>query len=488
MNNTGQAMRGSKATLFVLPLLSAVLFIQAGNVPGQTLTTLHSFTITFYPNSTNMGFANPYAGLVSSGSALYGTTLSGGSSNGGMIFRINADGTGFTNLHSFAQSEEGAARGRLLLSDHIVYGTTSGSVFKMNSDGTSFATLHSFSGKDGDGANALAGAVLFGNTLYGTTFYGGSSGYGTVFKINTDGTGFAILHSFSSPGLDNRDGASPCGRLVLSEDVLYGTAVRGGLPDRGTVFSLKIDGTEFRTLHTFDPTSGPDANTFINSNGAYPHAGLVVSGNALFGTAEYGGSSGVGTVFKVNLDGSDFQTLHNFSSPGTYPWTNSDGATPVSELVVSGDRLYGTARAGGRAGNGTVFALNTDGSDFTTLHHFSATYAPYVNSDGASPTSDLLLSGNTLYGTTGAGGLSGCGTVFSISFPPPRLSIVRHGASCVLRWPIDVAGFSYADYVPQSSTNLQAWTSVAGAPANVSGQNFLTNTISGSRRFFRLSR
>ena len=78
-----------------------------------------------------------------------------------------------------------------------------------------------------------------------------------------------------------------------------------------------------------------------------PSAGLVLSGNTLYGTAFNGGSSGVGTVFAVNTNGTGFKTLHSF--------TGSSGAFPSAGLVLSGNTLYGTTEQGGSSGDGTVF-------------------------------------------------------------------------------------------------------------------------------------
>jgi uncharacterized repeat protein (TIGR03803 family) len=79
--------------------------------------------------------------------------------------------------------------------------------------------------------------------------------------------------------------------------------------------------------------------------------------------------------------------------------------------VLSGSTLYGTGFAGGSTnGNGTVFAVNTDGTGFTVLHTFNG-------SDGSGPASALMLSGNTLYGTTSSGGTNGAGTIFAITLP-----------------------------------------------------------------------
>src|SRR6266568_3972582 len=200
-------------SLFLLPVLVAGLgLILAGRLTAQTFTVLHSFT--------GGDGAFPYAGLILSSNTLYGTAGLGGSSDGGTVFAINTDGTGFSTLHSFAGRSDGAnPLGGLILSNNVLYGTadgggsgSNGTVFKVNTDGTGFTTLHSFAGPD-DGANPEAGLILLCNTLYGTAAGGGSSGNGTVFAVNTDGTGFTNLHSFTAgsgiyPDITNSDGAN----------------------------------------------------------------------------------------------------------------------------------------------------------------------------------------------------------------------------------------------------------------------------------------
>ena len=302
----------------------------------------------------------------------------------------------------------------LVLSGNTLYGTASGggssglgTVFAVNTDGTGFTNLHSFTATslpplyyESDIDKREAGLILSGSTLYGTAERGGSSGYGTVFKLNMDGTGFTTLYNFtalSTPyGGRNSDGAGPNAGLILSGNTLYGTAERGGSSSWGTVVAINIDGAGFTNLHNFDEGSG----------GVLPCAGLILSGNTLYGTAARGGGSGYGTLFKVNTDGTGFTNLHNFTAIDGYG-TNSDGVEPRGDLILSDNTLYGTTLYGGPLGNGTVFAVKTDGTGFTSLHSFTW-------SDGGSPYAGLLLSGNILYGTASRGGSSGQGTVFAV--------------------------------------------------------------------------
>jgi uncharacterized repeat protein (TIGR03803 family) len=282
---------------------------------------------------------------------------------------------------------------------------------------------------------------------------------------------FTTLHIFNGS-----DGGWPFAGLILSSDTLYGTAQYGGSSGNGTVFAVHTDGTGFTNLHNFtalDPTHA----YYSNSDGANTEAGLILSGNTLYGTARYGGSSGGGTVFALHTDGAGFTNLHSFtalSSPT--PHTNSDGATPYAGLItnLSGNTLYGTAFVGGSSGNGTVFAIHTDGTGFTNLHSFTGI-------DGESPQAGLILTRNTLYGTTIYDYISGVGTVFSLSFRP-QLSITPSGTNVILSWPTNVAGFDYTGY------SLQSAPALAGTFTNLTAATSpYTNPITGPQQFFRLS-
>lgn len=178
-----------------------------------------------------------------------------------------------------------------------------------------FTTVHNFTGGN-DGANPEAGLLFSGNTLYGTASGGGISGNGTVFAINSDGTGFKVLHSFTG----DSDGKDPQTGLILSGNTLYGVTTEGGSTDNGTVFAVNTDGKGFTVLHTFTGAFGTNTNT----DGALPMAGLVLSGNTLYGTAGSGGSATNGTVFAVNIDGTGFKVLHDFTAISDSDGTNKD--------------------------------------------------------------------------------------------------------------------------------------------------------------------
>jgi hypothetical protein len=89
-----------------------------------------------------------------------------------------------------------------------------------------------------------------------------------------------------------------------------------------------------------------------------------------------------------------------------------------------------------------------------------------------------------------AGGANGYGTVFGLSSPLPQPTIILSGTNVILTWPTNVDGFSYAGFTLQSTTNLVSpavWTTVLPSPVVVNGQNTVTNPISGTQQFYRLS-
>ena len=248
---------------------------------------------------------NPWAALVQGNDgALYGTTYSGAGGANGTVFKLNPDGSGYQVLHRFGSDVgDGQAPYASLLkgSDGVFYGTTyaggsnaAGTVFALNEDGSGYRVVRSFSTVATDGKNPWASLIEGSDgALYGTTYGGGSGSAGTVFRLNKDGSGYAILRDFTFDAYGGQ-GHNPEGALVEGRDgALYGTTLAGGTNYDGTVFSLSKNGTAFRVLRHF-----------AGADGWSPYAGLLVGADgALYGTASGGGGSQRGVVFRLSAEG-----------------------------------------------------------------------------------------------------------------------------------------------------------------------------------------
>ncbi len=329
-----------------------------------------------------------------------------------------------------------------------------------------FVLLHNFTGPP-DGLNSPAGLVedAAGN-LYGTTTQGGgiggacgNLGCGTVFKVDKDGNE-TVLHRFDG----QPDGASPLAGLFLdAAGNMYGTTSLGGTSNLGTVFKLDSTGKE-SVLYSF--TGEPD--------GADPVADLVLdaTGN-IYGTTSLGGSSNLGTVFKLD-SASKESVLYSFEG-------EPDGAHPVAGLIMDATgNLYGTTFEGGAAvcrrnthykyrtpsTCGVVFKLDSSGAE-TVLYSFTG------DPDGANPAGDLVRdSTGNFYGTTLAGGIL-C-YVIAPGFPGPP----SYGSYCGTVFQLDATGkenvlhsFSgtpdgaipHAGLILDAAGNLYGTTSEGGA-------------------------
>jgi uncharacterized repeat protein (TIGR03803 family) len=469
----------ARSTYSTSPLdVTGLGVITVTNIPNPAFRTLYTFTPAFG--------SVPNGGLVLSGNTLYGTTWYGGSAGDGTVFAVNTDGAGFTNLYSFIG---GSLASGVILSGSTLYGTTQyggnrgggGTVFAINTNGTGFTNLlnFNFAIDPNSGDEPYAGVVLSGNTLYGTTWYGGAYDHGTLFSVATNGANSGILHSFYTPYYNfyaiNPDGLFPSSKLICSGGTLYGTAEQGGNYGGGAVFAVITNQpASFSILHYF---TAPDPFTKTNSDGAFSFSGLVLSGSTLYGTTYSGGTNGSGTVFAVSTNGFYFTNLYSFTG-------GNGGSGPHAGLTLSGNTLYGTTSGGGTSTNGTLFAINTDGSGFTTLYSFTG------GGDGGDPQSDLVLSGNTLYGTANSGGSSGNGTVFSFTLP----SILLTNLS---KLPGGSFQFSF-NYISGSTntvfatTNLSLafsnWTSLGTATEVSSGHFQFTDpqAANNSKRFYRV--
>lgn len=378
--------------LDVFILLALLIFLSGAPVFAQ-YTSYYSF-------QGSDGTAPSLGPLASDGTTLYGTTEFGGDSGNGCLYRINADGSNFQVLYQFTGSTTGGSRpnSNPILVGSWLYGTTlsggtdsGGTVYKVGTDGNNFTILHSF--VSSEGFHPYSGLTQLGTILFGMTFEGGT-GYagGMIFKIDTDGNNYAVVHVFAG---GESDGYKGYGSLTAYGSVLYGTTQQGGTGNKGVVFKLDPAGPTLTVLHSF-VGSGADGDT--------PTGYLVVDNGAIYGMTQKGGGYDKGTVFMMFTDGSNPALLHQFA--GDF----NDGQTPVAGLIKASWMLYGFTTNGGLyngIGMGTMFMVGDNGYGFAVLVHFAGATGGWYPGGGT-------LCGSKVIGTTRYGN----GTIFSYDISP----------------------------------------------------------------------
>lgn len=391
----------------VAALVLAGLCLVVGERPARAdaFNLLHSFS-----GGAGDGLSPQYGSLALSGTTLYGMTMMGGAGNQGVVFKMDTDGSGYANLHAFAGGAGDGSRpyASVTLDGGTLYGMTyqgganaKGVIFKVNTDGTGYTNLHEFAGGAGDGALPRSSLTLDGTTLYGMTYNGGADDHGVVFKMETNGTGYANLHEFAGGA---GDGKNAHGDLTVDGSTLYGTTRFGGASDGGVIFKMNTNGTGYTNLREFAGGAGDGLSAF---------GGLTLDGSTLYGMTSGGGASNRGVVFEVQDDGTGYANLHEFAGGA------GDGWGPYGSLTQDGATLYGMTFAGGASNEGVIFEMATDGTGYANLREFTATV-----DDGEAPGGSLVLDGTMLYGMTDMGGASDRGIVFCQSAVPEPSTIV----------------------------------------------------------------
>ncbi len=380
--------------------------------------------------------SSPFAGVIADKKGnVYGTTLLGGSNNDGAVWRIspNQHGAGFTEtlLYSFdggtsdgaqpygdvtiAVSEPGAPPKKLVGMTSAGGSTGLGTAFQilLNGKKTTESILYSFAGGT-DGASPHGGLLPDkSEDFYGLTSGGGSEGFGTAFKLTKSGSVYteSVIYTFTG----GNDGGNPYAGLIAdTSGVLYGTTAVGGTSTNctggcGTIFELTPtkSGYAESVLYSFQGgLSGPD--------GANPFTNLTIDNKGnLYGTTLFGGSAGLGTVFKLSRSGAAFSLqrngnvsytesiLHSFAGSG-------DGSHPESCVVMDKKgNLYGTTHDGGASNLGIVFMVTQTETE-SVVHSFQG-----GATDGANPVGGLVLAPSGSFGgTTTAGGKFDGGTLY----------------------------------------------------------------------------
>jgi len=411
----------------------------------------------------------------SNGTYLYGTTIGTGLlSSFGTVFAAPTNGTTsvfekptYTNLLTFTASDGGTPHAGVIIGpQNILYGVTTayaisntlfptgmGSVFSLHTNSLftrlyRFGTNLSAQGQPLDGANPQAPLVSGpSNYLYGTTYRGGSNGYssgglgyGTVFKITTNGT-FTPLHSFVGS-----DGANPTGLAFGLDTNLYGVTSYGGSNTTtvdtnhdvgfGTIYKITTNGL-LTTLYSFGAVVNAAGNAL---DGASPNTLIQGTDGNFYGTTTYGGSNttvvdsrgdaGYGTVFRITTNGV-LTSLYSFGAVTNSKGTPLDGANPAGPLAQGPDgNFYGTTEYGGATNTGTIFVITPAGA-LTTLYVFGPTNSdifeppvPPAVGKGSYPASGVMVGADyNLYGTSYLGGLEETfkGSIFRLGPAAPDI-------------------------------------------------------------------
>jgi uncharacterized repeat protein (TIGR03803 family) len=255
--------------------------------------------------------------------------------------------------------------------------------------------------------NTLAGGEAAGGVirdrrgnLFGTASYGGNSHCGTVFEIYRKSDTWIHRTLWSFNGVGGNDGCVASAALVMDgSGAVYGNTVTGGTYDKGTVFKLSPHPGKWTEsiIWSFDGTDGCNESAQMNFDGA---------GN-LYGTsADCGGTGNDGTVWELTPPA---KGKTRWTREVLWTFAGLDGAVPTPGPMVMDDdgNLYGTCQFGGANGPGSVFELtppgkgnNEGGKTWTETTIWSFT----GGRDGAHPTSGAALGANgVLVGATAAG-------------------------------------------------------------------------------------
>lgn len=347
--------------IFMFIILSAFSFKS-----NAQYSILHSFGC-YGGNGYNN--ANSDVGFVSDGVFLYGIAKYGGTNNSqGAIFKMNLDSTNIIYLHEFLNDSIGTRPyGSLLLSNDTLYGVITyggqygmGAIFKLKTDGSAFSKIFDFKDET-TGIRPESPLVLSDNVIYGKTQGGGWPSASCIYKINKDGTSFSKVRNFTTP-FD-----ALTGHLTIKDDYIYGMT-------KNTIFKLNIIDTTYQVL-------------FSQSN-LEPN-GIILSDSLIYCVTRKGGINGLGNIFRMNYDGSNYYSIFDFS-------VSSTGYNPSGNLCMNNNTFYGLASSGGKYGNGVIYEIDINGTKYNKLFDF------YTGQDitGGCPTGYLFYSDSALYGLT----------------------------------------------------------------------------------------
>jgi uncharacterized repeat protein (TIGR03803 family) len=313
--------------------------------PTGTVTIIHGLVPTTDGQAPSGGIT-----LGTDGN-FYGDAASGGAADSGTVFVVTPSGT-LAVLHPFANSGDGTTPSYALIlnPNGNFYGTTNvgpETIYQVAPSET-FKTIHTLTTAEGSQGGQLS--LGSDGNLYGGTGLGGTSGFGTAFKVTPSGV-FTVLHSFTGA----TDGSNAAGGMVQATNgKFYGATSSGGSSSAGVIYQLTSSGV-FTVLHTLNGTTdgkGPAGQL------------LAASDENLYGVTTSGGTSDCGTIFKITPAGT-YTVLYNFDM--------IHGCNPEEQVIQgTNGKLYGLANGGGAFGDGAAYSLSLGLRAFAALMTASA--------------------------------------------------------------------------------------------------------------------
>ncbi len=386
VSDTSERCRTFCRTNGLIPHFAGLIF----SLAFCTLANAQFTKLLDFAGATNG--SNPNGSLISDGTFLYGMTYAGGTNDMGVIFKIKPDGSNYVKLLDFVGANGNAPFGSLISDGTFLYGMTyaggtnnDGTLFKIMSDGSNYVKLLDFDFTNGgypEGSLISDGIFLYGMTGGQV----GTNNNGTVFKIKPDGSNYVKLLDFTG----TTNGSNPRGSLISDGTFLYGMTRNGGTSGYGTIFKIQLDGSNYLKLLDFAGAI----------NGSAPSGSLISDGTFLYGMTRIGGTHYEGTIFKIQLDGSNYVKLLDFADA-------TNGSAPFGSLISDGTFLYGMTEQGGTNDYGVLFKIKLDGSNYVKLLDFANDTL-----HGTFPRGSLLSDGTFLYGMTPYGGTSYKGVIF----------------------------------------------------------------------------
>lgn len=336
---------------------------------------------------------------------LLGLTYSGGQGVGAVVKYQRAANT-LTSVCNFPFVAAGPNGSLVLANNGKYYGVTNnggtsgvGVIFSFDKATNTRTDVFNFNSTKG--ANPNAGMIKASNgKLYGMTPKGGLNDKGVLYSFNTTTNALTVLYNF-----DLFDGGEPQGELMQATNgKIYGlTRTGGSMGNMGVLFVFDPVAITYQKLYAFSGGLG----------GSYPEGGLTQYNNStLFGLTTYGGHSDNGTIFSFDITNNTLVTVNDFNlNSGTYPNGNL--------LKASNGKLYGTTSFGGAYSgfNGTLFSFDPATNALVKLFDFNN--AVSTQGEPSNPVGSLVQGTNgKLYGLTQGGGINPTyqgGSIFSFN-------------------------------------------------------------------------